>query len=286
MPLVAQLGAESLVVKFWLRLWLPRLRTVPKHLNVNSLHSYFLLAGESGVEILYEVDSVRDGKSFATRIVKAMQRNRAIFQVTVSFHANEWGPSFQTPGRELEAIARARGIDKEYTRRFPTPDELLASGVANEHIVGADNQGEIDTLLISKGDWWSLRYFRHRLPLPDDLGIHVSVFAWMSDATLAGICCLPHLAGPEPQSFDMVFSLDHSIHYHRPFRADEWLLFHTRTTVSAGARGLARNEVFTLDGVLVATVMQEALFRVPKAVAAKKAIEAQKLATGPGLSRL
>eukprot|EP00930_Biecheleria_cincta_P052094 TRINITY_DN37330_c0_g1_i1.p1 TRINITY_DN37330_c0_g1~~TRINITY_DN37330_c0_g1_i1.p1 ORF type:complete len:105 (-),score=14.34 TRINITY_DN37330_c0_g1_i1:76-390(-) len=92
----------------------------------------------------------------------------------------------------------------------------------------------------------------------------------MSDATLAGICCMPHQTSPEPYSFEMVFSLDHSIHFHRPFRADEWLLFHVRTTVSSGARGLARNEVFTLDGSLVATVTQEALIRVPREIAAEK----------------
>ena len=79
----------------------------------------------------------------------------------------------------------------------------------------------------------------------------------MSDAGMTAACIQPHQVGPEPHTFDMDFSLDHSIHYHRPFRADDWLIFHTRTTVSSGARGLARNEVFTLDGLLVATVMQE-----------------------------
>merc|ERR1712194_745133 len=108
----------------------------------------------------------------------------------------------------------------------------------------------------------------------------------MSDATMVDLCRRPHETSPEPYKFDMDFSLDHSIHFHRPFRADQWLLFHVRTTVSSGARGLARNEVFTLDGLLVATVTQEALFRVPKQLAAEKAREVDKIPSVKPLARL
>eukprot|EP00931_Biecheleriopsis_adriatica_P046689 TRINITY_DN26833_c0_g1_i2.p1 TRINITY_DN26833_c0_g1~~TRINITY_DN26833_c0_g1_i2.p1 ORF type:complete len:337 (+),score=53.75 TRINITY_DN26833_c0_g1_i2:33-1013(+) len=243
-------------------------RTVASELHAHSLHCYFLLAGESGVELLYEVERVRDGGSFATRVVKALQRSRAIFQLTVSFHRPEWGPSFQTPMRELQSIARSRG----FKGSLPSPEEFMERGAPMEKVVGADNHGDIDTVLIARGDWWSLRYFRHRRPLPDDLDMHQSVFAWMSDSTMVGICKLPHQSGTQQSyEFSMSFSLDHSIHFHRPFRADEWLIFHVRTTVSTGSRGLARNEVFSLDGQLVATVTQEALIRVPKEVAAREA---------------
>jgi len=254
-------------------------RTVPEGFLVHSLHGYFLLAGESGVEILFEVERVRDGKSFCTRVVKAVQRNHAIFSMTISFHRPEWGPEFRTPGREILAVARSRGLTEG---RLPTPEELLQRGVQPEPATGADNTGATETLLIARGDWWSLRYYRHKGHLPDGpLGLHEGIFAWCSDSTMAGIVCRPHQE--RGATFPMVFSLDHSIHFHRPFRVDEWLLFHTRSTVSAGARGLARLEVFTLAGQLVATVSQEALARVSREVSTQelqKQREAEATATG------
>lgn len=243
-------------------------RTVPEGYRVHSLHGFFLLAGKSGVELLFEVDRVRDGRSFATRAVKASQQNEAIFHMTVSFHRPEWGPTFQTPGRELLAIGRSRGFTEG---RLPTPEELLARGVPVERATWADNRGDTQTMLIASGDWWSLRYMRHRTRLPDNVpGLHESIFAWMTDSNMVSIVCLPH-ERRQQLNFPMRFSLDHSIHFHSPpFRADEWLIFSNRTTVSGGARGLARCEVYTLDGQLVATVTQEALVRVPREVAERE----------------
>jgi len=232
-------------------------RTVESEMRVHSLHGYFLLAGESGVELLFEVERVRDGQSFATRVVKALQRNKAIFQMNVSFHRDEWGPSFQTPGREFNAIFKSRGVDMRL------PEELLAQGNKLFTPTSADlglGGHSTEAISVAEGKWWSLRWCRHKHRLPD--WAHESIFAWITDSWAAEHVTKPH--GAKGQRFSMVFSLDHSIHFHKPFRADEWLLFSTRTTVSNGARGLARTEVFTTKGSLVATVTQEALIRVPK----------------------
>jgi len=234
-------------------------RTVPAGYNVHALHGFFLLAGTSGVEILFEVDRVRDGRSFVTRGVKALQKNKAIFQLNVQFHRPEWGPQFQTPARDMLWVAKTRGLE-----HLPMPDELLKKGVQPERFTSADNKGDTESLPIHVGQWWGLHWVRHAAPLPDlSSGVHEAVFAWMTDSRMAGIVAQPHRE--KGANVTMVVSLDHSIHFHgEPFRADEWLLFSNRTTVSAGARGLARCEVWTMSGRLVATVMQEALHRMAR----------------------
>jgi len=242
-------------------------RTVPPGFTVHSLHGFFLLTGQSGVEIVFEVDRVRDGRSFITRTVKALQKNKAIFQLSVSFHRPEWGPRFQTPARDILRVARTRGLES-----LPMPEDLLARGVEIERFTMADNNGDTESLPIRIGAWWGLHWVRHAKKLPDlSSGVHQAIFAWMTDSRMVRTIVSPHVHdGVSP--FKMATSLDHSIHFHgEPFRVDEWLLFSNRTTVSAGARGLARCEVWTKDGHLVATVTQEALTRVSKEDAAREA---------------
>jgi len=251
-----QVLAQSLAAAF---------QTVPEGLAVHSLHGYFLLAGESGAELLFEVERVRDGRSMCTRVVKAVQRNHAIFLLLASFHSSEWGPEFQTPDKELMAVVVARGFA---SGKLPSPEELLAQGVQPQPCNEADNLEATESLSISSGDHWTLRYMRHKGRLPDGpAGLHESIFAWITDSGMATVVCKPHQLD---HTFSMLFSLDHCIHFHRPFRVDQWLLFHSHSTVSSGARGLAHCEVFTLQGLLVASVTQEVLARVPQDVAARE----------------
>merc|ERR1712013_887271 len=121
--------------------------TVPDDFHPHSVHGYFILAGKSGVKLLFDVDRVRDGKSFVTRGVKALQSNKAIFEMIVSFTRGEWGPTFRTPGREIVAQARSAGFD---TNRFPTPEELLARGQLPTVAAGADNRGAAEAPLVSE----------------------------------------------------------------------------------------------------------------------------------------
>lgn len=234
-------------------------RTVPAGFHPHSLHGYFILSGKSGVKIVFEVERVRDGTTFATRTVKALQGNGAIFQLNASFTKGEPGPSFRTPGREVIARARSRGLAED--DGFPLPEELLARGVATNVAVLADNRGATESLTIAEGDWWHLRWVRHRTPLHDNL--HEAIFAWISDGGL-----VTNIRKPYEKSYPglapgqgMSMSLDHTIYFHQPFRVDDWLLLETRSSVSAECRGLARHEVFDRHGVLVATVLQEGLIR-------------------------
>jgi len=228
-------------------------RTVPEELKTHSLHGYFLLAGEGGVALLFEVERVRDGRSFATRVVKVKQGSNAIFQMTVSFHRDEEGFSFQTPGRELAAIGLSRGL-----KSVPSAQSLIDGGAKIDRTSYADLTHVTQSVLVAEGKWWCLAWKRHRRQLPDEF--NCVALAWMSDGGMVNTVRKPH--GDEDVGMSM--SLDHSIHFHRPFRSDDWLLFHTRTTVSAGSRGLARTEVFSLGGLLVATITQEALVRPKK----------------------
>jgi len=256
------------------------LRTVPDDLHIHSLHGYFLLVGTSGVELLFEVDRVRDGRSFATRSVKALQQNKAIFQLTASFHKPEWGPAFQMPGTELVEIVREKGFTGGV---LPTPQELVAKGAQIERGTFADNKGDTQCVEISRGVWWCLRYYRHRTRLSDDTpGVHASILAWLTDSYMVEIVCVPH-ESRHGMEFSQRYSLDHSIHFHTlNFRADEWMVFFISTSVSGGSRGLARIQVYTLDGRLVATVTQEAVMRVPKEVAGKLREAEEKLSSDQG----
>ena len=230
-------------------------------LRVHSCHGYFLTAGESGVEILFEVERIRDGRSFATRTVKAVQRCKPIFTITVSFHKDELGPTFQTPSSELNGMLEARGLkpmggwmDPELMLRA-----LQAEGKTPPACSRADVEGATQRLTIAQGDYWSFSWCRHRQQLPE--GTHESILAWISDSDMVSTVRRPHEA---EFAFTQSMSLDHCIHYHRRFRVDEWLLFHHRTTVSAGARGLVHTEVFDRHGFHVATIAQEALVRIDR----------------------
>jgi acyl-CoA thioesterase-2 len=259
-------------------------RTVHHQHRVHSFHGHFLLAGKSDLPILFEVSRIRDGRSFTTRNVIARQDNKAIFSCTVSFHCEEAGAQFQIPPADVRAYLQSRNVRGTATGWdasngvLPTPDELRASGIEEEGWMPSTS-----FMPISEGNRWSLKYRRHKTPLAepeptpsgisnavdgsglDDWEIHTACLAYMSDEGLLSTIRQPH-TGPSWKRFEgMSMSLDHTIHFHRPFRADEWLLFHNETTVSYGGRGLARTEVYTADGTLVASVLQEGLIRPPKA---------------------
>eukprot|EP01062_Namystynia_karyoxenos_P046440 TRINITY_DN347_c0_g1_i2.p1 TRINITY_DN347_c0_g1~~TRINITY_DN347_c0_g1_i2.p1 ORF type:complete len:295 (+),score=38.41 TRINITY_DN347_c0_g1_i2:75-959(+) len=226
-------------------------RTVDAPLRVHSVHGYFILAGETGVEVLFKVDRVRDGKSFATRAVKALQRNRTIFILTASFHREEPGYSFQEHVL-LDAVAQSRGL-----QRMPLPKELLGSRkVAALHT--GDLDGSTECIVVDAKAGWQLDWRRHKLPLGENSSQHHAILAWMSDS---GIVSVIIDACSNRRDIAMGLSLDHTIHFHRPFKADDWLLFHTNAVVTAGARGYARSDVYNMSGELVASVTQETLIR-------------------------
>jgi len=226
----------------------------------HSLHAYFLLGGDPKVPIIYEVDRIRDGKSFTTRRVTAIQHGHAIFSMEVSFHVIEegWAHQFAMPNvpkpDELRSDAEVRSqvlaqmaepVRRYYERERPIELRPVEYG----RYLGQKLDGDVFHIWI-----------RATGRLPDEPAIHQCVLAYASDMTLLDTALVP--LGKTVFNEDvMAASLDHALWFHRPFRADEWLLYAQDSPNLGGARGLARGSIFAMDGTLVASVAQEGLLR-------------------------
>lgn len=224
---------------------------------VHSLHGYFLRPGDPLVPILYEVDRIRDGRSFATRRVVAIQHGRAIFNLQASFHDEEPGLSHQ-----LEMPAGLSDPEE-----LPTFGERMAP-YADEIGDWYHRSRPID-LRYEEG-WRKGRtatgqrvWMRADGRLPDDPVLHACVVTYASDMTLLDTSILPFGLGFDTAGLQMA-SLDHAMWFHRPFRADEWLLYDQTALSTAAARGLSGGSIFTLDGQLAVSVVQEGLTRLTK----------------------
>jgi acyl-CoA thioesterase-2 len=234
--------------------------TVDPAYAVHSLHSYFLQPGDPGAPIVYDVETLRDGRSFATRRVLARQHGRPIFALTANFQRDEEGWDHQDVMPEVTSPADSLDPRALLADAYPDRD---ASGdsewdFAELRYVGSSGDG----LLGPDAEHPALQrcWLRVSSALPDDPFLHVAAFTYLSDMTLMGAALAPHGARPEDGSH-LVASLDHAIWFHRPFRADEWWLYDQTSPYAGGGRGLVTAGVFTEAGVLVATVAQEALIR-------------------------
>jgi acyl-CoA thioesterase-2 len=219
---------------------------------VHSLHAYFLRPGDPSIPIVYEVDRIRDGKSFTTRRVKAIQHGEAIFNLAASFHVVETGLDHGLPMPEApdpETLPRADELEP------PAPGRLWARQPIDIRYV---NGPPWDRPLSPSGR--QLVWIRADGTLPDDLVLHTCVVAYASDYTLLGSALVPH--GQSYFRDDiMMASLDHAMWFHRPFRADEWLLYSQASPSASGGRGLAMGGIFRRDGVHAVSVVQEGLIR-------------------------
>lgn len=235
-------------------------RTAPPGFSVHSLHSYFLRPGDTAVPIVYDVESLREGRSFATRRVVARQHGRSIYLMSANFQAPEQGldhqdtmPDVPGPERGMDLAqmfaARAGGGPGEWEREWAALDVRY---LGNSAVGGVPE----DRSRPARAQIW----VRVTGRLPDDPLDHLAAFTYASDMTLLGASLVPHdtyLSAPGMQ----VASLDHTIWFHRQFRADEWWLFDQHSPSASGGRGLVLARVFTQDGTLVATVAQEGLIR-------------------------
>lgn len=233
-------------------------RTVDPAFHVHSLHAYFLRPGDPEVPILYEVDRIRDGRSFVTRRVVAIQHGRAIFNLQSSFHVLETGLDHQfAPPDDVPDPASLPDF-KERWKDFAA-------------LMGEDY--ERDRPIDTRNCDWEPSQRRDPLPprqrvwlradgrLPDDPVLHACVVTYASDMTVLDTSLLPHGAGAMDQQLFMA-SLDHAMWFHRPFRADEWLLYDQDSPSAHGSRGLARGLMFTREGDLAVSVVQEGLIRL------------------------
>jgi acyl-CoA thioesterase II len=234
-------------------------RTVPDDRGVHSLHAYFIRPGDPAVPIVYTVDRVRDGRSFTTRRVSAVQHGKVIFTLSASFQVAEDGFEHQAtmpdvPGPEGLPTFRER-MERLYG---PLRDDFPGGPVDLRHVTPLSWEAARDPELRRPE---SQVWLRVDGELPDDPLLHVCLMTYASDLTLLDTVLLNQgLTWGEGRT--MGASLDHAMWFHRPFRADQWLLYAQDTPNASAARGLARGQVFTRDGELVVSVVQEGLIRV------------------------
>lgn len=231
----------------------------------HSLHAYFLLPGDPKVPIIYDVDRIRDGKSFTTRRVTARQHGHPIFSMLVSFHTDEPGLEHQAkmpdvpPPEELPSDAEMRA------RLLPTLPEPVRRYYERERPIEL-RPVELDRYRGTKyPDGQFNLWIRTTRPLPDWPAIHQCALAYASDMTLLDAAMVRHGRSLFGKEF-MAASLDHALWLHRPFRADDWLLYAQDSPNLQGSRGFARGLIFTRDGKLVASVAQEGLVRLRREI--------------------
>jgi acyl-CoA thioesterase-2 len=235
-------------------------RTVEAQRVAHSLHAYFLIGGDPARPIVYSVERLRDGGSFSTRRVTAIQHGRPIFVMSVSFHKEEQGLDHANPMPKVPA-----------PEELPSEQELKARFIA--HLPESmrsywERERPIELRPVDVSRYFAREprppeqyvWMRATGALPDDFPLHQCVLAYASDFSLLDTALIAHGKLMFDKDIQLA-SLDHALWFHRPFRADEWLLYAQDSPSSHGARGFCRGSVFTRDGVLVASVAQEGLMR-------------------------
>ncbi|MEV2251384.1 acyl-CoA thioesterase II [Streptomyces sp. NPDC050147] len=241
-------------------------RTVAADRPAHSLHAYFLRAGDPGAPIVYTVDRIRDGRSFTTRRVVAVQHGQPIFHLSASFQTYEEGLEHQT--------GMPSAPDPE---TLPTAAEMLPRHLpahVAERLIEA--RAAVDLRYVDAPPWASVGqpreprsqvWFRTNGKLDDyapDPLLHVCLATYVSDMTLLDSVLLAHGRGGWAVGDVVGASLDHAMWFHRPFRADEWLLYDQESPSASGGRGLGQARIWTRDGRLAVTVIQEGVVRVPR----------------------
>ncbi|WP_435969944.1 acyl-CoA thioesterase II [Streptomyces sp. Qhu_M48] len=238
-------------------------RTVPEDRLAHSLHAYFLRPGDPGAPIVYTVDRIRDGRSFTTRRVVAVQHGQPIFHLSASFQVYEEGLDHQA---DMPAAPDPESL--------PTAAETLPRHLPEEvasRLVEA--RAAVDLRYADTPPWGSVGepreprsqvWFRTNGKLADDPLLHVCLATYVSDMTLLDSVLLAHGRGGWAVGDVVGASLDHAMWFHRPFRADEWLLYDQESPSAAGGRGLGQARIWTRDGKLAISVIQEGVVRVPR----------------------
>lgn len=233
--------------------------TTPDDRLLHSMHAYFLLAGDIELPIVYDVERVRDGGSYTTRRVKAIQKGRAIFSMEASFQTPEEGFSHQQSmpdvpppeglknDREIGEMLRQQAPEIYRLTRLERPIECRPTEGADLYIA--------DTVKPKQNIW-----IKALGSLPDSDRKHQVALAYVSDYNLLATALLPHRKELRDKQVFLA-SLDHAMWFHQPFRFDDWLLYSMESSSAGSARGFSRGNIFTREGKLVASVAQEGLIR-------------------------
>jgi acyl-CoA thioesterase II len=236
-------------------------RTTDGRRPVHSLHAYFLRPGRPGVPIVYQVERVRDGRSFTTRRVVAVQEGRTIFNLTASFHQPEAGFEHQLPMPDVPGPQGLPGLGDELRGHLGTlPEYLERMGRRQAFDIRYVERLRWTPEEIAEAEPRSAVWMRAVGPLGDDPLVHTCALTYASDMMLLDAVRMPVEPLWGPRVFD-VASLDHAMWFHHPFRADEWFLYEQESPIATGGRGLARGQIYNRDGQLLVSVMQEGLFR-------------------------
>ncbi len=231
----------------------------------HSLHAYFLRPGDPKVPIIYDVDRIRDGGSFTTRRVVAIQHGQPIFSMAVSFHKMEEGFEHQIAMPEVPPPEALPSEEELKARLLPNLPEVMRHYWERERPIELRPVDLSRFFSAEKIEPKQYLWIKANGPLPDNFRLHQCVLAYASDFSLLDTALMAHgrvLFDPRL----MLASLDHALWFHRPFRADEWLLYVQDSPSAQAARGFCRGSIFSRDGRLVASVAQEGLIRekIPK----------------------
>lgn len=236
-------------------------QTVPEELGAHSLHGYFIKSGDERKPVTYEVQRIRDGRSFAARRVDAMQDGRTVFTLTASFQREEVGPEHQDvmpktvgPDGLLSQVQIAR---KYMDTRPDAAREQMSLG----RVVEIRPVDHVDILNPEPTPPLRCVWYRTIGKLPDRPALHRAMLAYISDLHLLSTAMRPHALNWITSGVQST-SLDHAVWFHRPFRIDEWVLFVMDSPSASGARGFSQGRFFSEDGSLVASVSQEGLIRL------------------------
>ncbi|MEP6491910.1 MAG: acyl-CoA thioesterase II [bacterium] len=236
-------------------------RTVDGAREAHSAHGYFILPGDLNAPIVYFVDRLRDGSSFTTRRVTAIQHGQAIFNLSASFHVPEQGLTHQTTMPDVpdpESLTPDLQHIREAAHKLPG---IIRPAMMQERPIDFRPVAPLDLVHPEKREPVRHAWFRAIGTLPDDAWVHQAVLAYASDYGLLITALQPH-GIPFRSPTLQIASLDHSLWMHRSFRADEWLLYSTDSPVTAGARGFVRGTIYSRSGELIASVAQEGLLRI------------------------
>jgi acyl-CoA thioesterase II len=235
-------------------------RTVEQDREAHSMHGYFILPGDLEAPIIYFVDRLRDGTSFTTRRVTAIQHGRAVFNMSASFHRREEGLEHQADMPDApppDGLATELELIRAGAHRIP---QALRSVLTQDRPIDF-RPVDVDPFDAAPRPPSRRVWLRAVGAMPDSIVAHQAALAYASDYGLLAAAVQPHGVGIRDARLQAA-TLDHAIWFHRDFRLDDWLLYAMDSPAAAGARGFARGSIYTADGMLIASVAQEGLLRM------------------------